>query len=363
MATIYFSVMGEGRGHAARARSMVERLRGEHRMVLFTSHDALAFLSKEYADDPEVEVVEIPGLRFCYTEKKLALLRTIREGLALWVRLGRHTSTLEKRLRSDRPDLVVADFEPLMPRAARRVGVPVLSLDHQHFMTTYDLSSLPLRLRWWAWAMSWAVWMFGIGQEKTVVSAFYKPPLRRGCENVTQVGPLLRPALRDRTPTRGEHLLTYLRKATPPRILDMLEGLDTPVRVYGLGPRAPRGKLTFCEISESGFLDDLAGCDAVIAAAGNQLLGEALYFGKPFFALPEQKHHEQCINAHFLKQMGYGDWRAIERVGADDFAAFMQNREGFRANFANKTESFDGTEEAAAAIDAMLFSPRSMTGD
>ncbi len=140
-------------------------------------------------------------------------------------------------LSRERPDLIVCDFEPLVARAAHRLSVPVLSLDHQHFLTTYDLRTLPARLRWWAKAMSLSVWAFGIGQQKTVVSAFYRPPLRRGCEAVVQVGPLLRPAVRARTPTVGPHILSYLRKATPPRVVDWLGDLAIPVRIYGLGER------------------------------------------------------------------------------------------------------------------------------
>jgi len=44
-------------------------------------------------------------------------------------------------------DLVISDFEPLLPRAARQAGVPHSSVDHQHFLVAYDLSSLRPELR------------------------------------------------------------------------------------------------------------------------------------------------------------------------------------------------------------------------
>ncbi|MEM9187134.1 MAG: glycosyltransferase family protein [Planctomycetota bacterium] len=359
MATIFYSVMGEGRGHAARARSMVESLRNRHRVVLYTSHDALAFLRAAYEDDAGVEVREIPGLQFHYTEGKLDNGKTIREGLSFWWNSGKSVRALEADVLRDEPDLVVCDFEPLMPRAAHRHGVPVLSLDHQHFMVAYDLASLPKRLRRWAWAMGWSVWMFGIAQQRTVISAFYYPPLRPNWREAIQVGPLLRPAVRERTPDVGGHALTYLRKATPPRVVDMLGDLGSapgglPVRVYGLGEREPVGGATFHAISEQSFLDDLATCDCVIAAAGNQLLGEALYFGKPVYALPERNHHEQCINACFLKQLGAGDWSALERVTAEDLAEFLSKRDAYRRQLADSGFEFDGTQAAAEAIEAML---------
>ncbi|MEM8864163.1 MAG: glycosyltransferase family protein [Planctomycetota bacterium] len=359
MALIYYSVMGEGRGHAARARSMVESLRDRHQLVLYTSHDALAFLQDAYAYDPEVEVREIPGLVFHYSEGSLDNGKTIREGLSFWWHQNREVAGLAEQLGQQKPDLVVCDFEPLLPRAAHQHNVPVLSLDHQHFMVAYDLSSLPGRLQRWAWAMGWSVWMFGLAQHRTVISAFYKPPLRPKWRDAIQVGPLLRPAVRNRKPVVGGHVLTYLRKATPPRVVDMLADLAAkegglPVRIYGLGEREPIGGATFHAISEQTFLDDLATCDCVIAAAGNQLLGESLYFGKPIFALPEWNHHEQCINSCFLKQLGGGDWAPLERVTAANLAAFLSKRETYRQQLAESDLEFDGTQAAADAIEAML---------
>ena len=354
MATIFYSLMGEGRGHAARARAMVERLRSRHRLILYTSHDALAFLRGLYDASGDVEVREIEGLKFHYSGDRLQLTKSVAKGLSLWWRVNDVIESLKPDFHRDRPDLVVTDFEPLLPRAANQLQVPVLSLDHQHFLIAYNLNSLPFNLRAYAMGMRRFVRAFGIRPRRTVVSAFYKPPLRRGYENVIQVGPLLRPAVRAMQPRRGEHLLSYLRRSTAPRVLDMLASLDVPVRVYGLGEQPPRGMLEFRPINEQTFVEDLASCDCVIGAAGNQLLGEALHFRKPFFALPEQKHYEQCINASFLQQLGGGDWMPIEQVGPEDFQAFLDRREHYREQLQQSVEPFDGTDAAAAAIEAML---------
>ncbi len=357
MATIFYSVMGEGRGHAARARAVAQRLRDRHRLVLFTSHDALKFLQTQFADDPEVEVREIPGLKFHYTAGGIDNVKTIRLGLGFWLSMGRLGRRLDAAVEAEQPELVITDFEPLLPRAARRAGVPILSLDHQHFLSTYDLSSLPRELRDWAWRMSWSIWMFGIRQQRTVVSAFYKPPLRANCQEVTQVGPLLRDAVAQREPTRGEHVLSYVRRATPPAVIDHLAALPLPVQLYGLGAQPPRGSVTFCEIDEQAFVDDLATCDAVISAAGNQLMGEALHFGKPVLALPERHHYEQRINACFVEKMGAGEQRIIERVTLEDMTGFLDRRETYRETLSASNESFDGGPEVERVIESMLGNP------
>jgi uncharacterized protein (TIGR00661 family) len=354
MATIFYSLMGEGRGHAARARAMVQRLRDRHRIVLYTSHDALAFLRELYGASGDVDVRETAGLKFHYSGERLNFTKTVTEGLSLWWNVDQVLATLEQDFARERPDLVVTDFEPLLPRAARRVEIPVLSLDHQHFLVAYDLSSLPLYLRSYALAMRGFVKAFGIRAQRTVVSAFYKPPLRSGYEEVVQVGPLLRPVVRETQPTPGEHVLVYLRRSTPPEVLKLLSSLEVPMQVYGLGERPAHGNLQFRPINEQAFVEDLASSDCVIAAAGNQVLGEALHFRKPVFALPEQKHHEQCINACFLEQLGGGAWMPIERVSGEDLRAFLKRRDQFREQLEGSLERFDGTDAAALEIESML---------
>jgi len=354
MATIFYGVMGEGRGHAARARSMTEQLRSRHRMVLYSSHDALAFLRDEYEDASDVEVREIPGVKFHYVENRLALRKTIGQGLSFWWNRKKLSQSIVEDIGRDQPSLIVSDFEPLVARAAHQAGLPVLSLDHQHFLVAYDLSGLPWKYRWRARSMRLAVWMFNIAEDQSVVSAFYRPPLRRGYEHMIQVGPLLRSAIRGRQPKQGGYLLSYLRRQTPDRVVDMIASLPVPSRIYGLGQRPPMGNAEFYAVDELSFTEALVNCRGVVAAAGNQLLGEALYLEKPYFALPERKHFEQCINAHFLKQLGGGGWARLEEVRQADFDQFIADMPTYHQNLQGRQEEFDGTTAAAEAIESML---------
>ena len=65
MATIFYSLAGEGRGHATRVRTIVEQLRSEHRFVIFAPGDAFDMLAPLYAES-DVVVQRIEGLRFAY---------------------------------------------------------------------------------------------------------------------------------------------------------------------------------------------------------------------------------------------------------------------------------------------------------
>lgn len=358
MARIFYSMAGEGRGHAARVRTLAEHLKRDHELVLFAPDDAYEFLSRCYPSDrpdPNVRLLRIPGLRFHYTGRKLDLMKSIGSGLHYAAReLPRLVRAFRRRIQAERPDLVITDFEPSLPRAARRERVPVLSIDHQHVLLAYDLSSLPSELRWYAWLMGFAVRWHVSGQTEAVASSFYSPPLKPGWEHVRQVGPLIRPEVAAARPTDGDYLLSYLRANTPESVLMLLADLGVPIKVYGLGERPPMGSLTFCPIHETQFVTDLAGCRAVACAAGNQLLGESLYLGKPVLALPETQHHEQRINAYFLQQMGVGLATELESLNADLLQRFLAHLPEYRRELQRRRGQFDGTADTLTAIHGLL---------
>jgi uncharacterized protein (TIGR00661 family) len=358
MARIFYSMAGEGRGHAARARTLVEALRRDHELWLFASDDAYDFLARSYGQNSphaEVRLLRIPGLRYHYTRGRLDLWKSLRSGLQYAVReMPRLVRAFRQRIAAERPDLVISDFEPSLPRAARAERVPLVSIDHQHVLAAYDLSILPASLRRYAWLMSLGVQLYYRGQAATIVSSFYSPPLKRGWQHVRQVGPLIRPEVAAACPIAGDYLLSYLRSNTPDAVLETLSTAGMPVKVYGLGERPERGPLRFYPIHEQHFVDDLAGCRAVACAAGNQLLSEALYLGKPVLAIPESQHHEQLINAHFLQHMGVGRWTLLEEFQPAVLRRFLEQLDEFRERTALLCGRLDGTHEALSILNDVL---------
>ena len=337
-------------------RDLSEHLKSQHRLVLFAPDEAHEFLQPIYANDPQVEVREIPGLRFQYRNGRMALGKTIATGLGFRARLRGMVGELAETIRREQPDLVLTDFEPLLPRAARECGVPYLSVDHQHFLLGYDLSILPWSLRQYARVMAQFVRMFHRWQAATIVSGFFFPPLRAGYEDYVQVGTFLRPEVEAAETSPGDYILSYLRRNTPPGVLEVLAGCGCEVRIYGLGERPGEGNLRFFPIDQYRFVEDMAGAAGLVSAAGNQMLGEALYFGKPVLALPESSHHEQLINSHFLVHLGGGLWRPVEQLAASDVREFFGRLDHFRGQIAPLREQLNGTPRTMAEIGRHLAS-------
>jgi uncharacterized protein (TIGR00661 family) len=331
MGKIFYAVSGEGRGHAARARAAIEDLRDEHEIVLYAPGHAFELLAPVY-ENSAVEVRRLPGLRFHYTAShRLAYLKTAASNLGYVRDLPRLIRRLMRDIEAAQPDLAITDFEPSLPRAARRCGLPFLSLDHQHFLVTYDLSSLPFDLRCYAGMMALAVRACHQGQAHSIVSSFYFPPLRPRVRAVTQIGVLMRPEIRRARPETGRHLVAYLRRFQEPGVYRALAGCGEEVRIYGLGARPAAGRLRFHEVDVHRFTEDLARCRALVTTAGNQLVGEALYLGKPVLAMPESGNREQAVNAHFLRRSGTGLVSSMDAVTAGHVRALLDGADRLTA--------------------------------
>lgn len=358
MARIAISLCGEGRGHATRICTLVEHLELDHDILVYGSGDATELLRSRFAAHARVRIEEIPGIFFQYSGGRLDVMRSIAVGLDYQARtLGPLVDRLIGELDVFGADMVVTDFEPALPRAAKRLGIPFVSVDHQHFLLAYDLSSLPWSLRCHAWLMSNAVWMFVSEAEETVISAFFRPPLKRGWEHAVQVGPLVRREIARATPADHGFVLSYLRRHTPFEVIATLADCGMPVKVYGLGHRDHVGNVSFHAIDERRFVEDLASCSAVVSAAGNQLIGEALHLGKPMLVLPERAHAEQMMNSHFLAGMNAGAFCPLESVTQPVVREFLEGLPRFRPALDGLRGRMDGTADVVRVLDRRLRRP------
>lgn len=75
----------------------------------------------------------------------------------------------------------------------------------------------------------------------------------------------------------------------PPNVLGAFLQCGYPVYVYGLGKSKRLKNIEFKDIPEPKFTRNLSDANAISGAAGNQMISESLYFGKPYYALLEKK--------------------------------------------------------------------------
>ena len=347
LAHIAYALCGHGRGHSSRARAVAATLRERGHRVSFAADDPAASRLADASDGP---VLRVPGLRQVMRQNKVRLGATARANLDLTWQSPDLIADAEGWMTALAVDAVVADHEPFVGRAARRMGLPVVALSHQMVLTEAR-PRVPLRHAASAWSTRVGIGILNPPYDFAVAPSFFFPPLRPGAAAVL-VPPILRDdvlALRART---GARVLVYVNDGDGMApLLDALDGV--PADVYGLDPslRAPAG-VRLKAPSRPGFLADLASCRAVVATAGFTLLSEALHLGKPVLAVPNRGFFEQAVNALALAEQGRGAW--VPRLTRPALRAFLARDGRYRRGQASVDEGLRGREQAADAIERVV---------
>jgi uncharacterized protein (TIGR00661 family) len=344
---IVYGVFGYGRGHTTRAMAVLPWLEARHDVHLFAGGMAHDMLSVER------RVTRVPCLSYRYVGGKMDVRATLEHNAAQVIDVvtgGPQLRAVVEAMRALAPDAAICDVDPFTHRAAGILGIPRISFDHYGILA-HCRPSVPLgdRLRHARDVMAYRL-LTG-NPQRIVVSSFYDAPPRR--RDVLCVGPLLREAVHRVRPSRGDHLLAYFNQPAlfSPRVASVLDAVGVPVMVYGTDRRGADGNLEFRAPADKQFLDELARCRAVIGTAGNQLVGEALHFGKPILVMPESSV-EQRVNAGAIARLGIGERHDHHRLTVADVRRFLDREQHFRDR--TRWHVRDGRAEAVAAIEAFL---------
>ena len=298
---ILYGVCGEGRGHAGRSFALAQRLLSlGHQIDVFTFDQGYdLFLLSGF---PEKNLHRIPGLGFKETERGISPTGTIGNYLKSYKPRKETIKKIIGLYSSDKPDLVITDFEPLLAKVARKLDVPLITVDNQHkFLTplkegfgyTSNLHNALLGV--------FVKWFIGKADHH-IITTFHKC---RHLKGITRVDTMLRDEFANQTPVSGDHILVYLHHSVANKVLPILKDIKEKFLVYGV-TGASSDNIEFKKTSYEEFVKDLATCKAVICSAGNQLLGESKYFGKKVLAIPIPKQEEQILNSKYIELENMG---------------------------------------------------------
>jgi len=345
MARILYGVHGTQHGHAVRALILARHLATlGHEFLFVSSEEGAGLLSREF----QVERFENPGTR--YKNQRLDTPATLRLAARTLARRGAELRRLDALIRDFRPDAAISDYEYFVPIAAKRAGIPCLSIDHQHVISCCD-HAVPARY----WLDYWGIrasirFLFSACSDYLAIS-FYQPPTKPGAR--ARVAPaILRRSVIERTPSAGSHILVYQSCGICDAFAPYLKTIDREFRVYGYKMDKVDGNLTFRDYSEDGFLDDLASCAYVICGGSHNLMSEALYCGKPVLSFPVAGAFEQQLNALYLTRLGYGRAAAMDRLSPTLLPDFEKDLDGMRRRIASG--AFCGNDTVFALVEAFL---------
>jgi uncharacterized protein (TIGR00661 family) len=344
MARILYGVQGNGRGHGVRSLA-VARHYPEHEFLFVSHSQGAEFLRRTYT------VLEFISPETLVHRHRISSFSMLYRNLRFWMQQSAMQESLLEAVRRFEPDFGITDYEFFVPRICKQLGIPCLSLDHQHIVTC-SIPSVPVH-QWHSYVgLYLAVTRLFSAAPQHVVVSFFLNGLSRHGGAFRVVPPILRePVLRLEAEDRG-HVLSYQSTSTFSGYLPLLRALRRPVIVYGQHAQGIQGNLHFRPHSEEGFLEDLAGCTYVICGGSHNVISEALYLGKPVFAFPIVGLFEQYLNVHYLRRLGYGSFSTNFRVRPDVLSDFEKNLDGYRGNI--QKGDFCGNEELFELLDRFL---------
>jgi uncharacterized protein (TIGR00661 family) len=253
----------------------------------------------------------IAGLQFRQTRD--GGVDAIRSVCNFWryLKLRRESLDLIRQLAmAERPDLFITDFEPLTALAAASLNTPCYSIDNQHRFCHPLGSDFPLYLQVYSRLTGEFVRRWIKQPRQCIVAVFHHCP---PSAHYQRVDVLLRDTIARLRPSEGEHVLLYGRGELGRRMTRIASTVPSCFIAYGCEGVAAQN-IEYKSTSQEGFARDLASCKAVVCTGGQQLIGEAGYFGKPVLVIPIPNQHEQEINARYARSEGIGDYCPIGRL-------------------------------------------------
>jgi len=314
---IGISCSGEGRGHASRVIAITKQLHNRHEVVIWCPHKVRGYLRKHLKG---IRFHVVPHSQLIKKDHQIDLLQTILVNQKNIFNSLNIRKRLIKQLNKEKVDIIISDYEPFLALAAKKLEIPVLALNHQLVISkvgAFDPEALLTR-------MSNAL-MIPYANE-FISSSFYEG----------DVGPIIREEITKLHPAKNDYFLVYMK----PEMKRQLE------------PILKKHKNVRFEIfpdRSKDYLRSLENCKGIIAAAGHQMISEALYLKKPIFAIPEIGQYEQRLNAEMLDISGQGMTSDIDGL-QKNLKFFISNVDKFPLDVKESKITFNFDDDTAKAV-------------
>ncbi len=334
MARILYGVAGEGNGHAIRSKIIIDELRKDHHITIFSYGENYKTLMHFFQQE---QTVRILGCHMYYVNNAVsAIITSVVNVLSIPFILLASLKYVPHMLR--KPDLVITDFEPFICYWALLFNVPIISIDNQHMMTHTKIDCIKGQFFYKIYSKL-LINLFVPHPKKIFITTFFYPPQNK---KAIIVPPLIKKEIHQQKPSNKGYVLVYQTSSSYRRMLPILKKINKNFIVYGFNKEAKEENCTFKKFNNDHFNKDLAEADAVIINGGFTTLTEALYLKKPIFSIPVKRQFEQILNGHYINKLGYG--MSVKNITINNFTRFMKNKKYYQKNIGkikwDKNEKF-----------------------
>lgn len=303
---VFYCVCGEGMGHAIRSGVIVDKIKDDYDVYLFSSDRAYEYLNSKFDN-----VYEIGGFNTVYINNKVNNLKTLSNALKrnpTNMKVG--YEKLYKKARELRPDVIVTDFEIYATAVSKLLNIPLISLDNIHMMTQTKIDYPKNHYAEMIKAKG-VVKTYVVKPKVHILTSFFYPKVRPG-KNAVLYPPVIREDIFKLEPIEGDHIIVYQTSRESVKLVERLKSLkDEKFIVYGFNKNETDENLTYKQFNEDVFYDDLASSKAVICNGGFTFITEAIYLKKPIYSVPAIGNFEQTLNGFYVEKLGYGEYHEV----------------------------------------------------
>ena len=332
---IFYSVCGEGMGHAIRSSVILEHLTKKYDVYIFSSERAYEFLNSKFDN-----VFEIGGFNTVYENNVVRTKKTFFKALkANPTNLREGYNVLYKECKRIKPNIIISDFENYSSMLSKIMNIPLISLDNIHMLTQCEYDYPPNHRADMLTAKA-VTKSYILRPKRHIITSFFYPPLKHP-KMTALYPPVLREEIMKLEPVEGEHVLVYQTAESSINLMEELKKLDYKFIVYGFNKDEVDENLTYRSFNEEQIFEDMRTARAIIVNGGFTMISEAIYLKKPIYSTPAHKNFEQILNGFYVEKLGFGEYH--DKLDVKKIESFLDNLDKYQENL-NKVEPWDNTE-------------------
>lgn len=335
MVKIWYSVFGEGMGHAMRSLPIIEHLSKKHKLLITAGDSAYPYLRKKLNEN----VYPIKSAHFFIENNEIIIWKTINNFLKTLPKDSslniRKIFNLIKRFK---PDIIISDFEPASHYFANFFGIPLISIDNIHALTKCQID-VEDKYKPLLFASQSLVNIMHPPANHYIITTLCD--MKKKEDNVDLFMPILRKEIFKANSSKSDFILVYQTSSTNIKLVEELKKINEKFVFYGMKKEVKEKNIQFKNFSADGFVNDFAKCKAVILNGGFTGISEALYLRKPMLIIPVKGQFEQIFNGMTIKKMGIGQWK--EEVDSYTIKKFISKISVFEKNL-KKVKKWDNSK-------------------
>ncbi|MBN7811089.1 glycosyltransferase [Algoriphagus sp. H41] len=320
-----FVIQGEGRGHMTQAIALSSLLRRQgHELASVVvgkspRRKIPEFFRREI--NASIHEVESPNFECDGANKKILIGKTLRKNSGKLGTFWKSLRQIDRIVCDAKPDVILNFYDLLggLYNFLFRPKAEFWVIGHQYLITHPDFHFAPGRPVDKA-LFQLNTFFTGLGAKERLALSFL--PKKNSPAEIRVVPPLLRKEVHALTPSEGDFYLAYMVNAgyAAEAMHFAQQNPELKIKAYwdkkdAAESEYPLPNLSFHQVNDRTFLQDMAACKGLACTAGFESVCEAMYLGKPVLMIPVAGQYEQACNA--LDGQASGAGIASERF---DFA-------------------------------------------